>query len=61
MTDSGYQKINEAIANGEWQAAIRREQLDIIPEELESALWKVDGAISAYQSQPDCRKKQYIY
>lgn len=61
MTHAGYQKINEAKANGEWQAAIRREQVDIIPKELESALLKLDGALSAYQAQPDYRKKQYIY
>jgi uncharacterized protein YdeI (YjbR/CyaY-like superfamily) len=61
MTEAGYQKIAEAKANGEWQAAIRREQVDIIPEELESALRKVDGALSAYRAQPDYRKKQFIY
>ena len=61
MTEAGYQKIAQAKASGEWQAAIRREQVDIIPEELEGALRKVDGALSAYQSQPDYRKKQYIY
>jgi uncharacterized protein YdeI (YjbR/CyaY-like superfamily) len=61
MTKAGYLVIAEAKANGEWQAAIRREQVDIIPEELENKLKKIDGAISAYQAQPDYRKKQYIY
>jgi len=61
MTEAGYQKIAEAKENGEWDAAIRREQVDVIPQELESALRKIDGAIAAYHSLPDSRKKQYIY
>lgn len=61
MTEAGYQKIAEAKENGEWEAAERREQVDIIPAELERALRKVKGAIAAYRSQPDSRKKQYIY
>jgi len=61
MREAGYQKIAEAQENGQWEAALRREQVDIIPEELERELRKVDGALSAYQSLPDSRKKQYIY
>jgi uncharacterized protein YdeI (YjbR/CyaY-like superfamily) len=61
MTEAGYQKIAAAKENGDWNAAIRREQVDVIPQELESALQKIDGAISAYQSLPDSRKKQFIY
>jgi uncharacterized protein YdeI (YjbR/CyaY-like superfamily) len=61
MTDAGYLKITEAKENGEWEAAIRREQVDIIPEALESALDRVEGALSAYRALPDSRKKLYIY
>lgn len=61
MTEAGYQKIAEAKENGEWDAAIRREQVDIIPKDLEIELQKVDGGLSAYRSLPDSRKKQYIY
>ena len=61
MTEAGNRKIIEAQENGEWAAAIRREQVDIIPKELESALLKIDGALSAYQALSDSRKKQYIY
>ena len=61
MIPAGYQKIAEAQENGEWEAALRREQVDQIPEELEAALQKVDGAISAFQALPASRKKQYIY
>ena len=61
MTDAGYQTIAEAKANGEWDAAIRREQVDIIPEALEVFLRNIEGGLSAYQAQPDYRKKQFIY
>jgi predicted DNA binding CopG/RHH family protein len=43
------------------EAAERRERVDIIPDDLESALRKVAGALSAYRSLPTSRKKQYIY
>lgn len=61
MTPAGKQKIDEAKENGEWEAAIRRELVDIIPKELETVLQKHPGAISAYQALPASRKKQYIY
>jgi uncharacterized protein YdeI (YjbR/CyaY-like superfamily) len=61
MTQAGFQVIAEAKANGQWQEAMRREQVDIIPAELDSALQKIDGGLSAYQAQPGYRKKQYIY
>ena len=61
MTEAGHQKIVEAKESGEWDAALRREQVDIIPEALENELQKIKGGISAYQALPDSRKKQYIY
>jgi uncharacterized protein YdeI (YjbR/CyaY-like superfamily) len=61
MTDAGMLKITEAKQNGEWEAAIQREQVDIIPEALESALRKKEGGLSAYRALPVSRKKQYIY
>jgi len=61
MTESGYQKIAEAKGNGAWEAAIRREQVDQIPKALEPTLRKTKGALAAYRSLPDSRKKQYIY
>jgi uncharacterized protein YdeI (YjbR/CyaY-like superfamily) len=61
MMDSGMAKIAEAKENGQWQAAIRREQVDRIPEELEQALRRKEGALSAYKALPDSRKKRYIY
>jgi uncharacterized protein YdeI (YjbR/CyaY-like superfamily) len=61
MTDVGLLKITEAKESGEWEAAIRRERVDIIPEALESELRKIDGGLSAYRALSDSRKKQYIY
>jgi len=61
MTPAGQQKIDEAEENGEWAAAIRREQVNVIPEELEQVLRREPGAIDAYLALPASRKKQYIY
>jgi uncharacterized protein YdeI (YjbR/CyaY-like superfamily) len=61
MTDAGMLKVAEAKANGEWDAAIRREQVDSIPQDLENALREREGALSLYKALPASRKKQYIY
>jgi len=61
MTEAGLQKIAEAKENGQWEAAIRREQVDVIPEGLEKALQKHGGGIAAYRALPASRKKQIIY
>jgi uncharacterized protein YdeI (YjbR/CyaY-like superfamily) len=61
MTPAGLQAVTEAQANGQWQAALRREQVDIIPEELESALRQTPGALEGYLALPPSRRKQLIY
>ncbi len=61
MTDAGLEKIAQAKENGQWAAAIAREQVDIIPPDLEKALRRKKGAIAAYRALPASRKKQYIY
>lgn len=61
MTRAGQLKVVEARENGEWDAAIRREQVDIIPADLEAELIKIDGALDAYRAIPDSHKKRYIY
>ena len=61
MTGAGLMKVVEAKKNGEWDAAIRREQVDIIPEDLEAELIKIDGALDTYRAIPDSHKKRYIY
>ena len=61
MTEAGPAKVSEAKENGQWAAAIRREQVEIIPAELERVLRLRDGGIEAYRALPDSRKKQFIY
>jgi uncharacterized protein YdeI (YjbR/CyaY-like superfamily) len=61
MTEAGLIKIAEAKENGQWDAAIRREQVDLIPPDLEKALRQRRGALAAYRALPASRKKRYIY
>jgi uncharacterized protein YdeI (YjbR/CyaY-like superfamily) len=61
MTDAGMEKIAEAKANGQWQAAYRRERIDQLPKELEASLKKAKGALEVFRALPDSVKKRYIY
>lgn len=61
MTPAGLQAVSVAQANGQWAAAIRREQVDVVPEELEHALRQTPGALEAYLALPPSRRKQLIY
>lgn len=61
MTEAGLVKIAAAKERGQWQAALRREQVEIIPPDLEKALRRKKGALAAYRALPASRKKQYIY
>lgn len=61
MTPAGLQVVAEAQANGQWEAAIRRELVDVVPEELESMLRQTPGALEAYLALPPSRRKQLIY
>jgi uncharacterized protein YdeI (YjbR/CyaY-like superfamily) len=61
MTSAGLAKISEAKENGEWEAAIQRENTDVIPDILLQALQDKSGALKAYQALTNSRKKQYIY
>lgn len=60
MTEAGLEKIGEAQQNGQWQAAIRSEQTDLIPADLEEALRSKKGALAGYQSLTHSRKKQLL-
>ena len=61
IIEAGLEKVAEAKENGQWEAAKRREQIEIMPSDLEKALRRRKGAIAAYRTLPDSRKKQYIY
>jgi uncharacterized protein YdeI (YjbR/CyaY-like superfamily) len=61
MTEAGLLKINEARDNGEWDAAIQREKVDDMPENLLHALSQEEGALTAYKALTNSQKKQYLY
>lgn len=60
MTAAGLEKIAEAKANGEWEAATARENANATPADLAQAL-KKNKAWTTYQKWPASRKKQYLY
>ncbi len=60
MTKAGFEKIAEAKANGEWEAASIREDVNSIPAELVRAL-KKNKVWGSFQSWTASRKKQYLY
>lgn len=61
MAEAGMRAVAEAQANGQWEAAIRREQVHVIPEELEGALRQTSGALAGYLALPAARRKELIY
>ncbi len=60
MTPAGLEKIAEAKASGEWEAAIIREDVTSVPDDLVQTLEEND-AWMAFENWPDSQKKQYIY
>lgn len=61
MTESGLAKVAEARLNGQWDAAVRREQTNLIPGDLEKALKKEKGAIEGFINLTESRKKQLLH
>jgi uncharacterized protein YdeI (YjbR/CyaY-like superfamily) len=61
MTESGMEKVVEARKSGQWDAAISREQTDVIPADLEKALRGKKGAVAGYRSLSNSRKKQLLH
>ena len=61
MTPAGEASVAQAIQYGAWEAAARREQVDVIPSDLESALNAQPGALPAFLALPASRKKQLVY
>jgi uncharacterized protein YdeI (YjbR/CyaY-like superfamily) len=60
MTAAGLEKIHAAKANGEWDAATAREDINAIPADLAEELEK-DQAWAAFDEWPPSRKKGYLY
>jgi uncharacterized protein YdeI (YjbR/CyaY-like superfamily) len=60
MTPAGLEKIAQAKENGEWDAAIAREDVSSVPDDLVQALENNDAWI-AFENWPASQKKQYLY
>jgi uncharacterized protein YdeI (YjbR/CyaY-like superfamily) len=61
MTRAGLEKVAEAQRNGQWEAAIAREQTERIPAELEKSLRRRKGALAGYRNLTPSRKKQLVH
>jgi uncharacterized protein YdeI (YjbR/CyaY-like superfamily) len=61
MTEAGLKKVHQGKESGQWDAATRREQVDIVPPELEDALRQRVGCLDAYRNLSASRKQQLIY
>ncbi len=61
MTTWGLAKIQAAKENGQWEAAFRREDVEAIPPDLDTALRAQAGALEAYRALTPSRKKQLRY
>jgi uncharacterized protein YdeI (YjbR/CyaY-like superfamily) len=60
MTAAGLEKVAEAKANGEWDAATAREDVSAIPADLAEELDK-NKALEFFGDWPASRKKQYLH
>jgi uncharacterized protein YdeI (YjbR/CyaY-like superfamily) len=60
MTMAGMEKVAEAKENGEWDAAIDREDVSSVPDDLVQAL-EEDDAWFAFERWPASQKKMYLY
>ena len=61
MTEAGMAKVREAKENGEWEAAIRREDTSSLPEDLGRALESHAEARANFGKFPASQKKQILY
>ncbi len=60
MTPAGLEKIMEAKESGEWEAAIAREDVSSVPDDLVQGLEENDAWIF-FDRWPASQKKQYLY
>jgi uncharacterized protein YdeI (YjbR/CyaY-like superfamily) len=60
MTAAGLEKIEAAKANGEWDAATAREDVNLLPADLAGEL-EQNQAWAAFNEWPPSRKKGYLY
>ncbi len=60
MTEAGMDKIAAAKESGEWDAAIEREDVSSVPDDLVQELENYD-AWTGFDNWPASQKKQYLY
>ncbi len=60
MAPAGLARIAEAKASGEWEAAIAREDVSSVPDDLVQALEEEDAWL-AFEAWPASQKMQYLY
>jgi len=61
MTEAGMAAVREAKESGEWEAAIRREDLTDLPEDLQEALGRNERAQANFEGLSASQKKQFLY
>jgi uncharacterized protein YdeI (YjbR/CyaY-like superfamily) len=61
MTDAGMAKVREAKENGEWEAAIRREDTSSLPDDVSGALKKNPEAQANFEKYPASQKRQFLF
>lgn len=60
MTPAGMAAVEEAQQNGEWEAAIRREDTSIIPLDLQQVFAVDETAQQHFEQLPRSQKKQFL-
>lgn len=61
MTAAGLEKIAQAQANGEWEAAAAREDTSAVPPDLARELKKTKIGYASFVKWPPSRRKQYLH
>jgi uncharacterized protein YdeI (YjbR/CyaY-like superfamily) len=60
MTEAGLAKVAAAHDEGQWDAALRIEHMDVIPPDLEKSLRKRKGALMGYRNLTHSRRRQIL-
>jgi uncharacterized protein YdeI (YjbR/CyaY-like superfamily) len=61
MTEAGMVKVRQAKESGEWEAAIRREDITNLPVDLSEALIQNAQALANFDNYPASQKKMFLY
>jgi uncharacterized protein YdeI (YjbR/CyaY-like superfamily) len=61
MTAAGMEVVREAMENGEWEAALRREDVSNLPDDLSAALAENGKAQANFEKLSPSQKKQFLF